>query len=321
MHNGEQSPLLCEQPGRRSLQLPHSHWRLGFTLVELLVVIAIIGILVGLLLPAVQAAREAARRSQCINNLMQLGLAIHHYEFNHETLPAGCINPDGPIRNEPIGQDVSWIAQILPQFEERAAFERFDSEAGAYSPKNLPVRQHGIATLRCPSEPRMPREDKLAMSSYVGCHHDQEAPIDADNHGLLFLNSKIRFSDIRDGSTYTLLLGEAPITSDNLGWTSGTRATLRNTSGIVPPLSDQQLRAIDEMGMGMGIETGGEVDTDPVEKERIESLYVGGFGSYHTGGANFVLADGSVHFFSQSIDPKTFQYMGNRADGEMIELD
>ncbi|MCC7333724.1 MAG: DUF1559 domain-containing protein [Pirellulaceae bacterium] len=321
MYDGEQYPLPYEQPCRRSLQLPHSRRRRAFTLVELLVVIAIIGILVGLLLPAVQAAREAARRSQCLNNLMQLGLAVHHYEFNFEHLPAGCINPDGPIRNEPIGQDVSWIAQILPQFEERAAFEQFDSEAGAYAPKNLPVRQHGIVTLRCPSEPRMPREDKLAMSSYVGCHHDQEAPIDADNHGLLFLNSKIRFSDIRDGSTYTLLLGEAPITSDNLGWTSGTRATLRNTSGIVPPLSDQQLRAIDEMGMGMGIETGSEVDTDPVEKERIESLYVGGFGSYHTGGANFVLADGSVHFFSQSIDPKTFRYMGNRADGEMIELD
>lgn len=304
MHNNNHSPLPCAQPGRR----------LAFTLVELLVVIAIIGILVGLLLPAVQAAREAARRTMCMNNLMQLGLAVHHYEFNHEALPAGCINPDGPIRNEPIGRDVSWIAQILPQIEEGAAFEQFDSEAGAYSPQNLPVRQHAIRTLRCPSESWMTREDKLAMSNYVGCYHDQEAPIDADNNGLLFLNSKIRFSDIRDGSTYTLLLGEAPITLDNLGWTSGTRATLRNTSGIVRPQSDRQLRAIEA-----GIETGGEADTDPAEKERIESLYVGGFGSFHTGGANFVLADGSVHFFSESIDPQTFQYMGNRSDGEMIE--
>ncbi|MDX1930059.1 MAG: DUF1559 domain-containing protein, partial [Pirellulaceae bacterium] len=71
---------------------------LGFTLVELLVVIAIIGILVGLLLPAVQAAREAARRCQCSNNLSQLGLAMHHYEFNAEQLPSGVINPEGPIR-------------------------------------------------------------------------------------------------------------------------------------------------------------------------------------------------------------------------------
>jgi len=307
MYHNNQSPLPCHEPSKRR----------AFTLVELLVVIAIIGILVGLLLPAVQAAREAARRSQCQNNMMQLGLAVHHYEFNFEHLPAGCINPEGPIRNEPIGQDVSWIAQILPQIEEGAAFEQFDSEAGAYSPKNQPVRQHGIVTLRCPSEPWVPRDDKLAMSNYVGCYHDQEAPIDTDNNGLLFLNSKIRFSDIRDGSTYTLLLGEAPITSDNLGWTSGTRATLRNTSGIVPPRRDRQLQAMDAIGM----ETGDGAAADTVEKERIESLYVGGFGSYHTGGAQFVLADGSVHFFSQNIDPQTFQYMGNRADGEMIELD
>ncbi|MEO8270211.1 MAG: DUF1559 domain-containing protein [Aureliella sp.] len=316
MQNKMDESCLCRQPDCRSLQREYSCKQLGFTLVELLVVIAIIGILVGLLLPAVQAAREAARRSQCMNNMMQLGLALHHYEFNYEHLPAGCINPDGPIRNEPIGQDVSWIAQILPQIEEGAAFEQFDQEAGAYSPENQPVRQHAINTLRCPSEPRMTRDDKLALSSYAGCYHDQEAPIDVNNSGLLFLNSKIRFSDIRDGSTYTLLLGEAPITPDNLGWISGTRATLRNTSGIFPPLSVRQLQVFD-LGMGAGV----GMDADPAEEKRIESLYVGGFGSYHTGGANFVLADGSVHFFSQNIDPKTFQYMGNRADGEMIELE
>ncbi len=304
MRSNNSSPLPCRPLGKST----------AFTLVELLVVIAIIGILVGLLLPAVQAAREAARRTQCANNLMQLGLAIHHYEFNFEHLPSGCINPEGPIRNEPIGRDVSWIAQILPQIEEGAAFAQFDSQAGAYAAKNLPVREHTISTLRCPSEPRMSRNDKLALSSYAGCYHDQEAPIDVDNNGLLFLNSEIRFSDIRDGSTYTLLLGEAPITPDNLGWTSGTRATLRNTSGIVPPRDDRQLAAIQQAGG-----PNAAADADAAQTKQIESLYVGGFGSYHTGGANFVLADGSIHFIGQSIDPKTFQYMGNRADGQMIE--
>lgn len=316
MNNSNDQPLPCELPQSSSILNTHSAKRSGFTLVELLVVIAIIGILVGLLLPAVQAAREAARRSQCLNNLMQLGLAVHHYEFNYEHLPAGCINSEGPVRNEPMGQDVSWIAQILPQIEEGAAYEQFDIEAGAYAAKNQPVREHGIATLRCPSEPRMNRDDKLAMSSYVGCHHDREAPIDADNNGLLFLNSKIRFSDIRDGSTYTLLLGEAPITPDNLGWTSGTRATLRNTSGILPPQSNRQVQAA-QLGVGMNTVAA----ADPAEEKRIESLYVGGFGSYHTGGANFVLADGSVHFFSQQMDLQVFQYMGNRADGEMFDLE
>jgi prepilin-type N-terminal cleavage/methylation domain-containing protein len=88
--------------------------RRGFTLVELLVVIAIIGILVALLLPAVQSAREAARRVQCLNNVAQLGLAVHNFEFHFEHLPPGVVNPDGPIRSEPQGQHVSWIVQILP---------------------------------------------------------------------------------------------------------------------------------------------------------------------------------------------------------------
>lgn len=291
----------------------------GFTLVELLVVIAIIGILVGLLLPAVQAAREAARRSQCINNLMQLGLAVHHYEFNHEYLPAGVINPEGPIRNEPIGQHVSWTVQILPYIEEGNAFERFDMQAGAYAEANLPVRQHSINLLRCPSSPVPKREDKIAISSYVGCHNDREAPISEDNNGLLFLNSRIRFADISDGSTYTLLLGEAVITPDNLGWTSGTRATLRNASGIFRPEAERQ------GGLGLAPQFGAEhpdaTDEEQPEQSRIGTLYVGGFSSFHTGGANMVFADGSVNFISQTIDPQVLQHMGNRADGELIERD
>src|SRR5690606_30133693 len=113
------------QKGRRS-----NHC-LAFTLVELLVVIAIIGILVALLLPAIQAAREAARRTSCMNNLTQLGLALHNYEFHFEALPPGTTNPDGPIRNEPQGNHVSWIVRILPYIEERVLWRNFNAEAGA----------------------------------------------------------------------------------------------------------------------------------------------------------------------------------------------
>ncbi len=289
----------------------------GFTLVELLVVIAIIGILVGLLLPAVQAAREAARRAQCVNNLMQVGVAVHHYEFNHEHLPAGVINASGPIRNEPIGQHVSWVVQILPHMEEGNAAAQFDVEQGAYAAVNQAVRQHTIRSLICPSDPYNRREDKVAPSSYVGSYHGQEAPIDADNSGLMFLNSRIRFADIRDGSTYTILIGEAPIAPDSLGWVSGTRATLRNTGSINKHESWQPNYRNVQTDLGQGMEEPGA----ELEAGVVKSLYVGGFGSYHTGGANFSMADGAVHFISQSIDPKVFENMGNRADGQMLEVD
>ncbi len=274
--------------------------RSAFTLVELLVVIAIIGILVGLLLPAVQAAREAAQRAQCLNNLMQLGLAVHHFEFNMEHLPSGTINSDGPIRNEEIGQHVSWIVQILPHVEERAAYSRFNLDDGAYADSNANVRQHSIQLLNCPSDPDVYRAQGPGLSSYVGCYNDQETPINEDNNGLLFLNSKIRFADIADGSSYTILLGEGLVGDNNLGWVSGTRSTLRNTGRFTTA-------------------TGYSSSVTPAAETPTDSLYVGGFGSYHTGGANFVFADGSVKFLSENIEANTFNNLGNRADGEMIE--
>ena len=102
--------------------------------------IAIIGVLVALLLPAVQAAREAARRVSCLNNVMQLGLALHNYEFHHEALPPGVTNPDGPIRNEPQGIHVSWIVKMLPYLEQNALYRKFDQAAGAYAEVNASLR-------------------------------------------------------------------------------------------------------------------------------------------------------------------------------------
>ena len=278
----------------------------AFTLVELLVVIAIIGILVGLLLPAVQAAREAARRCSCSNNLSQLGLAVHHYEFNAEQLPSGVINPDGPIRDEAIGQHVSWIVGILPYIEQSNAYRKFDQAAGAYAPINKPVRLEQMAILTCPSHPnpRSEREDRglVALTNYAGCHHDSEAPIDADNNGVLFLNSRLRLSKVLDGMSQTILLGEMRDTLDSLGWVSGTRSTLRNTSVLNDPKSFDQSAA----------------GNAPEAVEPAGSLRVGGFGSYHTGGAQFVFADGSSRFISSSIDKETYRKLGNRADGELL---
>ncbi len=281
----------------------------GFTLVELLVVIAIIGLLVGLLLPAVQAAREAARRCSCSNNMMQLGLAVHHYEFNKEHLPAGVTDKKGPIRNEAVGLHVGWMVMVLPYIEHTAMYQKFDREEGTNSSVNADVRSQWVSIFKCPSDPdvvqtrldsTMPLDHPLQMSSYAGCHNDSESPIDFNNNGLLFLNSRVKFSDIGDGSSQTILCGEKLPSSNDLGWASGTRATLRNTSVLGPPIPNLNAR----------------MNTNDVSVAN--NLHVGGFGSFHGSGASFAFADGSVHYLSFGIDKSLFRKLGNRADGELL---
>jgi prepilin-type N-terminal cleavage/methylation domain-containing protein/prepilin-type processing-associated H-X9-DG protein len=270
----------------------------GFTLVELLVVIAIIGILVGLLLPAVQAAREAARRMQCSNNLAQLILAVHNHEFSFERFPSGTLNPTGPIRSEAIGQHTSWVVHLLPFLEQRATYKGINQSISMYDPMNSQARAQMIPFVMCPSHP-FGVIPGVGQSLYAGCHHNAEAPIDIDNNGVFFLNSRIRYEDIEDGSSNTIFLGEVS-DPDPLGWISGTRATLRNTGTL----------------NGQNMSPGGS----PLTNATSPLLVVGGFGSMHTGGANFAFGDGSIRFESSSIDPILFGKLGHRADGQMLDV-
>ncbi len=237
-----------------------------------------------------------------MNNITQTGLAVHNYEFHWESLPAGSTNPEGPIRNVAEGIQVSWIVQVLPYFEQNGLAQNFDRKAGAYAPANAVARGSRIPALACPSD-RLPEvEDGIARSSYAGCYNDAEAPINTDNHGLLFLNSKVRYEDIFDGSSNTILLGGVIGTKNDLGWVSGSRATLRNTAAInlAEPNLATQVKA--------------ENETTKAERD---SLFVGSFGSSHPGGANFHFADGSTHFLNQDLDRDVLRQLGNRADGEI----
>jgi prepilin-type N-terminal cleavage/methylation domain-containing protein/prepilin-type processing-associated H-X9-DG protein len=305
--------------------------RAGFTLIELLVVIAIIGVLIALLLPAVQAAREAARRSQCTSNLMQLGIALQNYESAHEMLPPGVVNPKGPIANVPKGYHFSWLTQILPYLEHRNAHSRLNYAAGAYHPSNDTIRGSVIRVFLCPSDPGNSPSGpaparvagfvggtgppagppRLAQSNYAGCYHDVEAPIDVNNTGVLYLNSSVRYEDIKDGTSSTIFVGEKIVDPTDLGWASGTRSTLRNADK--PPLGVWVRAAL---GPGSPAATG---TGDPEESQGPNP--VGGFSSYHPGGANFAFGDGSVRFLKSSMDPAIFRLLGNRADGEVISED
>jgi len=194
--------------------------------------------------------------------------------------------------------------QVLPYIEELTVYSMFDQEAGAYAPVNAELRKQLLVVLQCPSagHDEINEEKTAAMSDYAGCHHHEEAPIDDDNSGLLFLNSAVRHVDILDGSSRTLLLGEAVANpADSLGWPSGTRATLRNTGSLKG---------------GQGV----YYSADKAKAEDAEkplATFVGGFGGPHPGGVMAAFADGSTRFLNEDTAPEVLHQIGSRADGEL----
>jgi prepilin-type N-terminal cleavage/methylation domain-containing protein len=290
----------------------------GFTLIELLVVIAIIAVLIALLLPAVQQAREAARRTQCKMSIMQVILALQNYHDAHAVLPPGVMNETGPIRNEPKGHHHGWFTLLLPYVEEQVVQSRIDSTTSIYSTQNAVARGVVLPLLLCPTDPAARSSTSGAgLSNYAGVHHPSETPIDTTNHGVLFLNSRVRYEDVPDGVSHTLFVGEIKRSEQDLGWASGTRSTLRNggrpvnrTAGGSLYYNDPELATLDNELNSVHFDKSvtEEMRTDPL-------LQVGGFGSHHVGGSQYALGDGSVRFISENINVEVYRGLLDRADG------
>jgi len=296
--------------------------RRAFTMIELMIVIAIIAILISLLLPAIQASREVARRSQCANNLMQLGIAFGSYASTHTVLPPGVVEATGPIRNLPAGYHHNWVVQILPYIGQTNIYDRFNFRAGVYDPSNDTACEVTISTLLCPSDNSFGGSASY-HTNYAGCHHDVDAPIAADNHGVLYLNSRVRPDQIPDGAGFTILLGEIRTGGPTLGWASGTRCTLRNT-GV--PLGE-----LDPLVQSPGLTS--QLTNNPprdvvfaiVEELAQEKLWpverTGGFSSRHSLSSNFLFCDGSVRQVKSTIERHIYGFLGNRDDREPISDD
>jgi prepilin-type processing-associated H-X9-DG protein len=273
----------------------------AFTLVELLVVISIIGALVGLLLPAVQSARESSRRTQCTNNLKQLGLAFHEFEIQQRHFPPGTSfsKPDG----DPSGvASFGWGAFLLPHLQQQAVVRLLKlPNAQLHDVLQGPqqeIAQAELPMFRCPSDTGPPLNyDRLftgdkynnlaaAKSNYVGNHgtrfvtrEQRSEDYLVDSFGILWPDSKIREAHITDGSSNTILVGERS-TRDWAGVWIGVRND--NSDG------DNGLR------QNLGISDVKINDPGPGPRR--------GFSSEHPGGALFVYADGHVDFLDEDIE-------------------
>ncbi len=286
--------------------------RTGFTLIELLVVIAIIAILIALLLPAVQQAREAARRSTCKNNLRQIGLALHNYHDSHNAFPPGWIGVEAGVANFEAESGFGWGTQVLPYLDQGPLYNELILTQSMVSTNNQAWIDTVLPVFQCPSDPKpntWEAEDEstntfeLATANYAGVFgtgelHDCEGLTGAPNvvcssNGMFFHNSSIRIRDITDGTSNTLMNGERRYVEG---------ADLQGTwAGAVPDMEEGAAAVV------------GHASHPPNE-----GLHSEDFGSRHTGGAHFILADGHVRFISENINETLYQKLATIRGGEVI---
>jgi prepilin-type N-terminal cleavage/methylation domain-containing protein/prepilin-type processing-associated H-X9-DG protein len=327
----------------------------GFTLIELLVVIAIIAILIGLLLPAVQKVRAAAARMQCSNKLKQLTLALHNYESTHQTFPAGTINlspasgsiaagddPNGRNGGGAVGIGAPWICLILPYIEQEALYRNYkliESErpevvdwfGNATYATRAPIGHQHLNAMDCPSHPFTDEQlangtgmEHLARGNYAACYGNAGAgtiyTANGTTGGMFGNNSKVRMTEVMDGTSTTLALSELKYRQP-----SPTGPSLQDTRGTW---------SYGAMGANLFSSKAGPNSATPdgvwgcrnFPAEGMPCVQVGSpyremaaaARSYHQGGVNASRADGSVQFVSDNISLPVWQAMGSRGGGEVI---
>jgi prepilin-type N-terminal cleavage/methylation domain-containing protein/prepilin-type processing-associated H-X9-DG protein len=294
----------------------------GFTLIELLVVIAIIAILIGLLLPAIQKVREAAARVKCQNNLKQIALALHSHHDAYGNLPPGQWNTNGA--NVAYYNRGSWVPHTFSFLEQDSAFRDYKAymDAGG-SADSYPNTKRVFTMFVCPSDPNGGKTvtapsfpNQGFHGNYVVCaaktvFNPSGDSTGTNRDGMMYAQSKIRFTDVADGLTNTLLLSEIVLVADTTS--HDIRGRYFNSydgnclfSTLNPPntnVADVNVNCITVPGLAPCTVSG----SNSVQHAR----------SRHSGGVTVALGDGSVRFIPNGVDPTTYRDLGSRAGGEV----
>ena len=318
------------------------HFRRGFTLIELLVVIAIIAVLISLLLPAVQAAREAARRSQCVNNIKQLGLAMQNYHDVIGSFPPGgrtafgAAAPPGGCTNNWY-DDMSWYFNILPFYEQNTIFNAVNFNFIISSPASSTARGLRVNTLGCPSSGLETDEIGVPCWSRVRCNYavnfgnsnfGQQSGITDPLTGAIITFNGAPFAlaktfgiiDIRDGTSNTMMWGEVISPIDSPGWDGPiaetqiaiggqTFETIYTPNSLYPDLVVRQCPTTNLNGI-FGCTVIGQAGAEQGQVFIAKSK--------HSGGINVGLCDGSVRFIKNTISVATFRALSTTQGNEPL---
>ena len=290
--------------------------RRAFTLIEMLVAIGVMGLLLSLLLPAVQRVREAASRLQCLNNLKQIGLACHHYHDGYGTLPPGAGYLPGQ-GGDPLGRYVPWTVLLLPYIEQDALY-RQTAQACAADPVGFHVPPHaGLTTVvklyACPSDGRLsaPITDSFGVRAAYCSYNCVEGGTGPD--GAMTTVRANRLTDITDGTSSTLLVGECPPGG-------------RLLAGSWYTLWHELAWGGDGYSRGLGLLTASPHGSGPCQGPfrygpgRVDNPCDSNhFWSLHPGGANFLFADASARYLPYSAEPM-MAAMGTIQGGEVVTL-